>query len=150
MSRDILCAWHVNKVCIVSPKRIFTYTRTWPVAGARKKGRLVLPFIPLFFSSSPIHLVLRSFVVFSVTFGPRLRGSQRTRPYSTEVLALCTDKLESSAVYDRFIRPPLVSRFNAVEWQRVSFGDSYGPWKVALRVVQLVVLNNCIRFDRLI
>lgn len=49
MSRDILCAWHVNKVCIVSPKRIFTYTRTWPVAGARKKGRLVLPFIPLFF-----------------------------------------------------------------------------------------------------
>lgn len=149
MSRDILCAWRVNKVCIVSPKRIFTYTRTWPVAGARKKGRFVLPFIPLF-SSSPIRFVLRSFVVFSVTFGPRLRGSQCTRPYSTEVLALCTDKLESSAVYDRFIRPPPVSRFNAVERQRVSFGDSYGPWKVALRVVQLVALNNCIRFDRLI
>lgn len=32
-------------------------------------------------------------------------------PYGAEVLALCTDKLESSMLYDRFIRDRLVRRF---------------------------------------
>lgn len=32
-------------------------------------------------------------------------------PYGVEVLALCTDKLESSMLYDRFIRDRLVRRF---------------------------------------
>lgn len=100
--RYLLCGMRVNKVHIISLniRKSIRASVSCPCVGDRKKGAstplfFFLPIVaaPLF---SPSHLVDAHVQVY---------------PYGAEVLALCTDKLESSMLYDRFIRGRLVRRF---------------------------------------
>lgn len=135
---------NVNKVRIISLKHtgniyLCTVARD-PPAALVKKGSFPLPFSlrdtlrpfrPLPF----VHLLLAASSasprpLASCRRLPRRRAaatasaSNRGPIRGAKLLALCTDKLESSAVYDRFIRP--VDRRGTVNGtrRRVSFGDS--------------------------
>lgn len=71
-------------------------------------------------------------------------------PYGRKVLSLCTEKLESGTVYDRFIHPSLVSRRDATSdvslfgeslVEFVGFMNSFYKYVIAAVLIICIVIK---------